>query len=210
MSPSIPQQRIAVAGDAHDVEARAVAVALLVGADRHFRNMRVHGAVGEHEHDVGAAGAAVAPGFQFDRGEIGNEIGLPHVVARPHRDEIAFAGKILVLAGPRRRTRRSVSKMKRSSWNVFITSGRSVVETISARSRPRAVEMAMARIERDREQAARSPFEASLAAVGELDLGRAGAFQHIDHILIEMALRRASRRPAGCRTRTCWRSRRGP
>ena len=77
----------------------AVAVALLVGADRHLGDVRVHGAVGEHEHDVGAAGAAVAPGLQLDGGQIGDEIRLPHVVAGPHRDEVALAGKILVLAG---------------------------------------------------------------------------------------------------------------
>src|SRR5262249_61733886 len=38
----IPQERVAMAGDAHHVEARPVAVALLVGADRHFRDVRVH------------------------------------------------------------------------------------------------------------------------------------------------------------------------
>ena len=38
----------------------------------------------------------------------------------------------------------SVSKMKRSSWKMFITIGRSVVEAMSARSRPGAVEMAVA------------------------------------------------------------------
>src|SRR5499427_1442868 len=97
----IPQQRIAVAGDAHDVEAGPVAVAFLVRADRHFGDVGVHGSVGEYEHDVGPAGAAIAPGFQLDGGEIGDEIGLPHVIAGPDRDEIAFAGKIFILAGAR-------------------------------------------------------------------------------------------------------------
>ena len=31
--------------------------------------------------------------------EVGDEIRLPHVVAGPHRDEVALAGKILLLAG---------------------------------------------------------------------------------------------------------------
>src|ERR1700719_5425006 len=45
-------------------------------------------------------------------------------------------------------------------------------------------------VERDREQAARPPFEALLAPVGKLDLGRAGPLEYIDHVLIEMTLRR--------------------
>src|SRR3984893_11906878 len=50
--------------------------------------------------------------------------------------------------------------------------------------------MAMPGVERDREQAARPPFEALLAPVGKLDLGRAGPLEYIDHDLIEMTLRR--------------------
>src|ERR1700730_11262516 len=54
--------------------------------------------------------------------------------------------------------------------------------------------MAMPGVERDREQAARPPFEALLAPVGKLDLGRAGPLEYIDHVLIEMTVRRG--RPA--------------
>src|SRR5215469_6831805 len=71
----------------------------LVSANRHFRNMCVHGAVGEHKHDVGAAGTAVAPAFQFDCGQVWNKIGFPHVVARSYRDEVALAGEVFLLAG---------------------------------------------------------------------------------------------------------------
>src|SRR5262245_21169700 len=72
---------------------------LFVGADRHFRNVGVHGAVGEHEHDIGAAAAAITPAFQLDGGEVRHEIGLPYMIAGPHGDEIAFAGEIFALAG---------------------------------------------------------------------------------------------------------------
>ena len=57
----VPQQRVAVPGHGKDVEVGAVPVRLLVGADRHLRGVRVHGAVGENEHHAGAAGAALAP-----------------------------------------------------------------------------------------------------------------------------------------------------
>ena len=57
----VPEQRIAVAGDREDVEIGAVAMGLLVGADRHLRGVRVHGAVGQDEHHVRAAGAALGP-----------------------------------------------------------------------------------------------------------------------------------------------------
>ena len=89
----VPQQRETVAGDGEDVKVGTVAVRLLVGADRHLRGVRVHGAVGEHEHHVRAAGAALLPGLQFERGEIGNEIRFPHVAAGPHRNEVAFAAE---------------------------------------------------------------------------------------------------------------------
>ncbi len=189
-----PQERIAVAGDAHHVEAGAVAVALLVGADRHLRDVGVHGAVGEHEHDVGAAGAAVAPRFQFDRCEVGDEIGLPHVVARPHGDEVAFAGEIRVLAGARGELEigfEHEALVVEGVHDEGQVGGRDEQRALA----PAAVEMTVLRVERDREQAARTPFEALLAAVGELDLGRAGAFEHADHVFVEVALRR--RRAAG-------------
>src|SRR5690348_13797616 len=55
----VPQQRIAVAGDADDVRAGAVAMRLLVGAGGHFRHVAGEDAVGEDELDVARAGAAV-------------------------------------------------------------------------------------------------------------------------------------------------------
>ena len=164
-------------------------VPFLVGADRHFRDMRVHGAVGEHEHDVGAAGAAIAPGLQLDRGQVGNEIGLPHVVARPHGDEIALAGKIRRLAG-------AIGEIEIGSEHEGF-----VVKDIHHHRQVRrgdqkralgaaAVEVPVFGIERNGEQALGAPFEAALGAVGHFDLGRAGAFEHIDDFFVEVPLRR--------------------
>ena len=58
-----------------------------------------------------------------------------------------------------------------------------------------AVKVPVLRVHRNREQAARPPFEAALRAVGEFDLGRARAFEHVDDFFVEMPDRR--RRPAG-------------
>src|SRR5438876_679420 len=97
--PLVPQEREAVAGDGKDVEIGTVAMRLFIGAHRHLRGMRMHGALGEDEHHVRTAGAASLPGLELEAGEVGNEIGLPHVAARAHGNELAFA------AGARSRTK---------------------------------------------------------------------------------------------------------
>ena len=165
-----------------------MAVALLVGADRHFRDVGVHGAVGQHEHDVGAAGAAVAPGLQFDGGEVRDEIGLPHVVAGAHGDEIALAGEILVFARAggelMGRLEHEAGIVERVHHQRQVGGGDD-----SGALAPRAVEMPVLGIQGNREQAARAPFEALSSSVGKFDLGRAGALQHVDHVLVKVALR---------------------
>ncbi len=60
--------------------------------------------------------------------------------------------------------------------------------------RPGSVEVPVRYIERQREQAVRTPFERTSFAF-EFDLGAAVAGQHVDHFLIEMPLR--SRLSAG-------------
>jgi hypothetical protein len=154
----------------------------------------VHHPVGEHEHDVGAAGAAVAPGFELDCREVGDEIRLPHVVAGTHRDEVALAGEILLLAG-------ALDEIELGAEHEGL-----VVEGVHHHRQvgggddqralaPAGVEVAVAGVERDGEQAARAPFEAALGAVGEFELGRAAALEHVADVLVEMALRQ--RRFAG-------------
>src|SRR3979490_1529064 len=67
-----------MAGDGIDMEVRAMAMALLVGADRHLRDMGVHGAVGEHEHHVRSAGPARFPRLALEGRQVRDEGGFPH------------------------------------------------------------------------------------------------------------------------------------
>ncbi len=52
--------------------------------------------------------------------------------------------------------------------------------------RARAIEMLIFRVERDREQRVRPPFEGMLLAVRRFDLGRAVPVQYIDDFLVQM------------------------
>ena len=70
--------------------------------------MRMHGAVGQHEHHVRAAGAALRPGLELESREIGDEVRLPHVAAGPHRHELAFAAEMRRRALPFRELERVV------------------------------------------------------------------------------------------------------
>ena len=74
----------------------AVPMAFLVGADRHFRRVRVHRAVGQDDLDVAAAGAAGLPFRQRERAKVGHEIGFPHVLARPDRKKVPLACKVAI------------------------------------------------------------------------------------------------------------------
>ena len=122
-------------------------------------------------------------------GEVGDEVGLPHVVAGAHRDEVALAGEVLALAG-------AVAELEIGVEDEFL-----VVERVHHQRQvgggdeqralaAAGVEMAVLGVERDGEQAARAPLEAALLAVGELDLRAAGAFEHVVDVLVEVALRR--------------------
>ena len=96
----MPKQRIALAGHGEDADAVEMAVALLVGADRHFRGMRADGVVGQHETQHGAACPARRPGLQLKGRKVGDEIGFPLMPARPDADEFAFAREIFLAADP--------------------------------------------------------------------------------------------------------------
>ena len=167
---------------------------LLVGADWHFRNVRVHGAVGEHEHDIGAAGAAIAPAFQLDRGQVRHEIGFPHVIAGADSDEVAFAGEVFLLSGARAEIEIAAKD------KILIVKDVHHHRQICGADQERAlgaaaVEMAIAGIKRNREQAFFAPFEGAPAAVGEFELRRAMTLEHVNDFFVEMPLRR--RRSAG-------------
>src|SRR6185312_16516069 len=68
-----PQHRIALARQDDDMRPRPVLVALLVGADRKFRDMRAHGVAGEVELHVGRALAALAVVHELDADRVGDE-----------------------------------------------------------------------------------------------------------------------------------------
>ena len=55
------------------------------------------------------------------------------------------------------------------------------------------IEVLVARVERQREQALGTPFEAVLAAVAGLDGGAAIARKHVDNLFVEVLLRRGLR-----------------
>src|SRR3546814_15525655 len=94
----IPQQRIARTVHAEDVKIGPVAMAFLVGADRHLRRMGVHQSIGQRKDDRAAASTTFLPAAQFEGGKIGNEVRLPHMATRTHRQEFTFAGKEASLA----------------------------------------------------------------------------------------------------------------
>src|SRR3954452_22295951 len=134
--------------------------------------MGMHGSVGEHEHHIRAAGAAFCPGLEFEGREIGDEIRFPHVAARAHRYEFAFAAE---MRGRTLALREFVRVVEDEGF---------VVEQIELETKfvdggkPRAlrtarIEMLVAGIERQREQALRTPLETMLAAVAGFNSGAA-------------------------------------
>src|SRR5262249_27813627 len=154
----------------------AVAMRFLISARRHLRDMRMHAAVGENELDVGAAGAARLVGLQLEAFEIGDEIRLPHMAALPHQKEIALARIVFILADAVGERRLGVED------EVLVVEYVHDQRHADRRDHQRAllsaaVEMAVARIERNGEEAARAPFEAALAATRKFELGAAAAFE---------------------------------
>src|ERR1700716_1893279 len=87
----IPVERVSVPADREDVEVGTVAMPFLVRAHRHLRHVRVHRAVGKHEHDVAAARATLFPGLELEGPQVRNEVRLPHVPPRTHWEERALA-----------------------------------------------------------------------------------------------------------------------
>ena len=76
------------------MRARAVAVPLLVGADRELRDVAVHRALGHVEADVAAAGTALLGGDQRQIHRVGDEVGLEQQALL-----LALAREIVGLAG---------------------------------------------------------------------------------------------------------------
>ena len=149
--------------------------------------MRVHGAVGEDELHVRAARAAPLPGLELERGEIGDEVGLPHVPAGPHRDEVALAAEVpggaFALREPERVGEDEVGVVKQVHHHRQVVRRRE-----PDRFKAAAVEVLVARVQRQREQALRPPLEGMGGALVGLDRGSAVARQHVHHLLEEVLL----------------------
>src|SRR5205807_3774150 len=73
-----PHVGVALAAEEDDVVARAVAVVLLVRADRELAHVRHHRVVRELEADVLPAGAALLPFLELEAADVGDEVRLPH------------------------------------------------------------------------------------------------------------------------------------
>src|SRR5437763_5879547 len=150
----------------------------------------MHGAIGQDEHHACAAGAAFNPLLELEGRKIGNEVGLPHVAAWPHRDELAFAAEMRGRSLPFRELEWIVENERLVVEEVELQA--EIIDRCQAGTLPAAgVEMLVAGIERQREQALWSPFEAVLASIAGLDRRAAVARQHVDDFFIEVLLRRA-------------------
>jgi hypothetical protein len=151
--------------------------------------MRMHAAVGQDEDLAGAARSPLGIVDQLDRVQIGDEIGLPHDAAARRRDVFALSREI----APRHR---GVGEGEAIAEDEFLAAEKVQHDAeIGRRREPHggraaAVEMLVANIERQGEQASRTPFEASGLARGELDPGAAIAAHDMHHLLVEMLLRR--------------------
>ncbi len=123
------------------------------------------------------------------RGEIGDEIRLPHVVAVPDHDEIAFAVVILVLAHAVGELAFGVEDEALVVEDIHDERHVRGADAISARFSAAAVEMAMLALSGIANRL-RGPIRSCAWRRRRIELRRAGAFEHVDHLLIEMALRR--------------------
>src|SRR4029078_9558107 len=188
----VPEQREAVPGHREYVEVGAVAVRLLVGADGQLGGWGVDGAAGEDEHHVRSAGTALVPSLKLESREIGNEIGLPHIAARPYRDELDFSAELF---GRSLALGKGVAVVEYEGFVVKqVEHEREIVGGGKARAlTPARIEVLIAGVERQGEQALGSPFEAVLAAVAGLDRGVAVTGQHVDDLFEQMLLRRRLR-----------------
>ena len=179
----MPHQREALAGQDDDVRARPVAVRLLVGADRELRDVARHAA--RHvEADVAAAGAALLGADQRQVDRVGHEIGGEQeaLLLRLRREVVRLAVEaVLEVVG---RVEDEIDVV------IEVHHRRRIGDAdIARRLLPRAVEMLVPAVERDREHRARLPLEGDALAGVVPDAGRAAAVEDQDHLLVELALR---------------------
>ncbi len=135
--------------------AGAVAMPLLIGADRELRDMSSQGIAGQLEHDIGAASPSFLPELELEIIDIGDKIALPY----PLGVLLAFAAKVFVLAGVAVAEDKVVVENKvRTMVDIDYKGGRSDAEE-PGRFIPLAVEVLTESVQRRREKAALAPFK---------------------------------------------------
>ena len=93
----VPQQRIPMPCDAHDMETGPVPVTFFIGSYGHLGDMCMHHTISEHEHNICSACSAVAPRTKLNFREVWDEVGLPHVITLANLMEITVTSKVSVL-----------------------------------------------------------------------------------------------------------------
>ena len=169
--------------------AGAVAVRLLVGARRHLGYVRVHRAVGEQEDQTAAAGAAVGEILQPDPLEIGDEVRLPGVVALADQFNTPSPAKYSSLADPVVEVETVVEHeafiVEQIEHHRQVGRGSEKI----ARSRPLPLKWRYFALSGIANRLVGHPFELPPLPARQLDLGVSAAFDDIDHLLEQVALR---------------------
>ena len=180
-----PHQAEALAAQDDDMRPGAMGMGLLVGADRELRNVAVHRAFRHAEARMPAAGAALLRREQGQVDRIGDEV---RVQQQPLL--LALVGEIFRLA-----VEALFEVVVGVEDKIEIAEGvdddRRVGHGDVARGVPaRAVEMLVPGIERNSEDRPRLPLEADALSGLVPDRGRAAAVEHVDHLLVQLPLRR--------------------
>ena len=179
-----------MSGDADHMRSGPVPMGFLVSPDRHFRHMSGHDPVREDKFDIAGTTAAVCIFMQFDAGHIGNKIRFPQMIAWPDRNKIAFAGPVIFFADAILETERIVEN-KRIVVECVHQQGHVGCRNNQSPFTSARIEVAVRHVDRYRKHAFGRPFEASLAAVRQLDLCGAVAVKDVINILVKMAKRGA-------------------
>src|SRR6266481_3409630 len=153
-----------------------------VAAQRELRDMRAQHVAGQLEIYIPAAGATLFPLIKLDIPHVGHKIHFE--LAAP---EFSFAAEILLFLG--RKTvgegktiaKDEIHVMKQVHHKRCIGDGK-----IPGGSVTLAIEMLIMRVERNRKETSRMPFEGVLLAVFLPYGGRSMSFEDVDHLLVKM------------------------
>src|SRR5882724_3146163 len=181
-----PDQRVtAGAAEQYQMRARAMAVGLLVRANRKLGDVTLGVVVGHLQHRVDTAGAPLLPSIEQHVRRVGDKVGLPY----PPVVELAITVEVIFF------TRITAAKPEIAIENKF-----AVPEQAHHRRRvghcnitggliAAAVEVLVPRIKRNREETPGLPFKTFLLLLILPDRRCATARNHIDRELVHVMLR---------------------